>query len=130
MQAKTTDLVPHPPTIGPQPFQTTPPPIGDKVSLLFQKWKDGEPAAQQTLHDIFHATSYFRALLCLLTFIAIGSAIGLFVETVEAYVSNYPYAWWTQDWHLWPDVVATLCVLTLAFIFAIVGPIFSKRLSS
>ena len=130
IKAKNTGTAPHPPTTGPQPVQSTPPPNGDKVSELFIKWKEGQPGAQQTLHNILHTTLYFQILLCLLTFIAIGSAIGLFVETFEAYVGNYPYTWWTQDWHLWPDIVATLCVLTLALMVAIVGPISSNRLTS
>lgn len=93
--------------------------------------KDKEPAAQQTLHNTLHTTSYFRVILCLLTLIAIGSAVGLFVETVVAYIGPLePYAWWTQDWHLWPDVVALLCVLSLVLISAIVGPIFSQKISS
>ena len=92
--------------------------------------REEDPTAPQILHNTLYSSAYFRMLLVLLSLIAVGSTVGFFAQTIEAYTGpGKPREWWTIDWHLWPDVVATASALGFVFILTAVGPFFSKKLS-
>lgn len=98
------------------------------ILALFEDLPEHGSASRQIIHEILYTTLLFRIILGLLSFTAIGSAVGYCAESIVGYTGpSRPLTWITTCWHLFPDIIFTVTVLAIIFMLSVFGPFFCQK---